>query len=141
MAQTSLDQKRLIQLARFLVVGLAGTAAYLVLAFLLRSTGIAVFWSHAVASAISLAVSYFGQKIFTLGIAGDHARRGARFLAATALLVVVQSLLVIGLDAARAPDHIIFLASTAFYPPASYLIHTFWTFRRTVAESLSAQRD
>lgn len=119
-----------MQLARFALVGVGGTLLYAVIALSLKAWGLPVFACHAVASAISLVVSYFGQKIFTFGIAGDHARRGARFFVATAILVVLQSSLVIALGQLDVSSNLTLIASTLFYPPASYLMHTFWTFRK-----------
>ncbi len=124
-------RERILQSARFLVVGIAGTALYAALAFGLKWTGMPVFWAHAIASAVSLVASYYGQKIFTFQISGDHARRGPRFIIATGILVTVQSGMVFLMDGLGLDPNITLTASTLFYPPSSYLIHTFWTFRKS----------
>lgn len=119
----------LSRVVRFAIVGVAGTLLYASLAFGLEFSGVQVFFAHAVASGISLAASYLGQKIFTFGIRGQHRQMGTRFAVATALLVATQSILVLSLDHAGIDPSIVLLASTLFYPPASFLLHTFWTFR------------
>ena len=119
----------LSRVVRFAIVGIAGTLLYAGLAFGLEHAGVPVFFAHAVASAISLAASYLGQKIFTFQIRGQHREMGARFVIATALLVSTQSAIVFVLDQAGVDPRIVLLISTLFYPPASFILHTFWTFR------------
>lgn len=119
----------LSRVVRFAIVGVAGTLLYATLAFGLEYGGVPVFWAHIVASAISLAASYLGQKIFTFQIRGQHRQMGTRFLIATALLVATQSALVYVLDRAGVEARLVLMASTLYYPPASFLLHTFWTFQ------------
>lgn len=114
---------------RFAAVGVAGTLLYAVLAFGFNAGGLPIMVSHGVASALSLIASYFGQKLITFRISGEHVKRGSRFFVATALLVTVQSTMVFVLDRVGVPQNLTLLISTLYYPPASYLIHTFWTFR------------
>lgn len=117
------------KLVRFGLVGVGGTLLYAGLAFLLEGAGMPLFWAHAMASAISLAASYLGQKILTFNIRGRHREMGARFALATAGLVLVQSIGVFLLAQSGINAQLTLLASTLFYPPASFLTHTFWTFR------------
>lgn len=117
------------KMLRFGLVGVLGTLLYAGLAFGLQHGGIPVFWAHVFASAISLAASYAGQKVFTFGVRGQHRAMGLRFAIATAGLVTVQSALVFALSRCGLPAHQVLLASTLYYPPASFLTHTFWTFR------------
>jgi putative flippase GtrA len=124
-----------VQTLRFLVAGLAGTAIYAGCAFGLAGAGVSVLWAHSIAYIASILASYFGQKIFTFQIRGDHRRNGPRFVIATIALAATQFALVAGLNAARLPETWTLLASTLFYPPASFLVHTFWTFRTPVRPS------
>ncbi|MFH1518463.1 MAG: GtrA family protein [Pseudomonadota bacterium] len=118
------------RILRFAIVGIGGTLLYAGLAF----GGLALGWplmiAHTVAYAISLFASYLGQKIFTFGIRGEHRRNGTRFMIATVILASIQALLVWGLDSLGVPEKLTLLASTLYYPPASFLLHTFWTFRK-----------
>lgn len=116
-------------LIRFGFVGALGTLLYAGLAFALEGAGAPLYWAHAVASAISLIASYLGQKVVTFGIRGQHRKMGVRFILATAMLVSIQSALVVFLSRSGLAPQLILLASTFFYPPASFLMHTFWTFR------------
>lgn len=114
---------------RFGLVGVLGTLLYAGVAFGLERAGLPVFSAHVLASAISLAASYVGQKIFTFNVRGQHRKMGFRFAVATAGLVAVQSTIVFVLSRSDVPPQLVLLAGTLFYPPASFLIHTFWTFR------------
>lgn len=134
-------REQLMQLLRFLIVGLAGTALYALLAFGLIWIAAPLFLSHAIASVISLIASYFGHKSFTFQIAGDHARRGPRFILATVMLVTAQSGLVLLLDRFGLDPNLTIAASTLFYPPSSYLLHTLWTFRRSEPVQINNASD
>lgn len=119
----------LSKVIRFAFVGVLGTLLYAGIAFGLEYAGFPVFWAHVIASGISLLASYIGQKTFTFGVYGQHREMGLRFTLATAGLVATQSVLVFGLSWAGVESHIVLLISTLFYPPSSFLVHTFWTFR------------
>ena len=114
---------------RFAGVGLIGSAIYAGLAFGSVVAGLDILFAHTIALTISLLASYVGQKIFTFGVRGGHQRTGPRFAIATAGLVSVQYLLVLGFQAVGPSDYVTLWVSTLFYPPASFLIHTFWTFK------------
>lgn len=114
---------------RFTMVGLLGTVVYAVLALTFTRVGLPIMHAHTVALIISLSVSYAGQKIITFGIRGDHRRSGPRFFLATALIVFVQYTIVYLLNKTPLSNEIIVLISTVYYPPASFFIHNFWTFK------------
>jgi putative flippase GtrA len=118
------------RILRFLIVGGTATAVYFGLALAASSAGLAVEISHLIAFAVSIVVSYFGQKLFTFRVQGEHARNVTRFAIATAGISTLQFLLVAGLNAVRIDRVLIFLASSAFYPAASFLVHSYWTFRQ-----------
>jgi len=126
----------LTRVLRFAAVGVMATLLYAALAFGLEASGLAVFHAHIIASGISLIASYLGQKIFTFGVRNQYRKTGVRFAAATALLVCTQSAIVLLLDRYGVSPGLVLLTSTLFYPPASFLIHNFWTFRtaRTAAQ-------
>lgn len=122
-------RESMYQLARFILVGLSGTLVYAGVAYGLLWNGADTIIAHAAGTAISLAVSYLGQKIFTYQIAGRHKEAGVRFIAATAIVMTAHAALVFLLNSAGINANLVLLAGILFYPPASYLIHTFWTFR------------
>lgn len=119
----------LTRVMRFAAVGVMATLMYAALAFGLEASGMAVFHAHGIASGISLIASYLGQKIFTFGVRSQYRKTGLRFAAATAFLVCAQTAIVLLLDQFGSSPGLILLTSTLFYPPASFLLHNFWTFR------------
>lgn len=118
-----------METARFACVGLAGTAIYAIFAYGGLWSGWSAFWAHVLGSIVSLVFSYAAQKIFTFRIRGDHKRSAPRFVIATIIIVVLHTALVWILDHLGVAPRITLLAGILFYPPASYLLHKFWTFR------------
>lgn len=128
-----------MRLARFALVGVAGTLVYLGVALGAVALHVDVRIAHWIAFAVSQVVSYVGQKIFTFGVRGQHRRTGARFLVAMAGLATGQFLLVLGLNAMHVDPRLTVIASTAYYPFASLIVHSLWTFR--TEKPRSAQED
>ncbi len=124
------SRQRILEALRFAAVGLSGTAAYAAIAYGAIWSGLGAFPAHLLASFLSLIFSYAGQKIFTFRIRGDHRRSGARFAFATAFVVALHTGLVWVLNHFGLTKEFTLLAGILFYPPASYFMHTFWTFRR-----------
>ena len=120
---------RILEVLRFAAVGIAGTLMYAIVAFAGVGLGAKAFPAHVIASASSLVFSYAGQKIFTFRIKGGHRRLGPRFVIATLIVVALQTLIVWTLSRIGVSADLTLLAGIVFYPPASYIIHTFWTFR------------
>ncbi len=88
--------------------------------------------AHVVASVISLAASYIGQKIYTFEARDQNRKYGARFLIATTLIAGSQFLIVLGLsEYTDSSDFLILFVATVYYPATSFLIHSFWTFKQT----------
>ncbi|MEM9150719.1 MAG: GtrA family protein, partial [Cyanobacteria bacterium P01_F01_bin.3] len=111
------------------------TLLYAVISFAGVFFGLSAVMAHIIAYAISVAVSYFGQKSYTFGIQSQHRQFGPKFIIATAFLAGSQFLLVYGLATySTLQDYFILSLSTLYYPPASFLVHTFWTFKRRVSE-------
>jgi putative flippase GtrA len=133
---------RLSRLVRFVLVGLVGTGTYFALTMGLVLAGQPIEIAHIAGYAVSIVVSYLGQKIVTFGIRGQHRRSGFRFLLATAGIAAVQYGLILvlaryGLDARMAV-----VVSTFYYPVASFLVHTLWTFRMApVAAEIAGPAD
>lgn len=125
-----LDQAFLAKVIRFAIVGLLGTIVYALIAFAMTRSGLPIITAHTVALIVSLIVSYTGQKIFTFGIRGENRRLGPRFFLATGAIVIVQYVLVISLSYAQLSSDLIVLISTLYYPPTSFLVHNFWTFKK-----------
>ena len=125
---------RRAQILRFLVVGGTATSVYFFLALAGVGAGLSVEAAHILAFAVSIVVSYFGQKLFTFRVQGEHVRNVARFAIATAGISILQFLCVIGLNAMHLDKVLIFLASSVIYPVSSFIVHSTWTFRQTRAE-------
>lgn len=113
----------------FLIVGLAGTAAYAIIGYSMIALGADVMVAHIAASVLSLIFSYLAQKIVTFKVRGMHRRIGPRYAIATAILLVLQVIIVGILNALDVQDTFNLLAIILFVPPASFLIHNFWTFK------------
>jgi putative flippase GtrA len=124
------DSGAVARLVRFVAVGLVATATYLGLSLALTGAGWSVEAAHVVALVISLIVSYAGQKLFTFQVSGNHRRFGVRFVIATAGIVATQFALVSGLKSAGFGSMVIFGISSLYYPVASYVAHSLWTFRQ-----------
>ena len=120
----------LLRLLRFGAVGGAATLIYFAAAMAARWVGAGLLTAHATAFAVSTLASFLGHKLITFQVKGETARTGARFGLATAAIALAQGGLVHLLGAAGAGDLLIFLASSLFYPAASFLTHWLWTFRR-----------
>jgi putative flippase GtrA len=121
--------QRTKEIIRFGLVGLTGTLIYAAIAYGLSWNGVPVLYAHIIGTAVSLVASYLGQKLFTFRVRGGHRRAGVRFVVGTAIVVAGQSLVVWLLDQSGFRPDLALLAGIVFYPPASYLIHSFWTFR------------
>lgn len=119
------------------MVGIVGTTTYFGMALGLVSIGAGVTLAHCTAYVVSQLVSYLGQKNFTFRVRGQHARISVRFLTAMAFLAVAQFLVVLGMRALAFGPTLTFLASSVFYPAASWVLHTTWTFRP--AKAITAQ--
>lgn len=113
---------------RFGAVGLSATVIYFVLGWCLNRAGLVIEWASLMALGITLFYSYWAQKRFTFAVTGRHRRFGPRFAVATAVLVAGSQLVVWALDEAGLPPAQALLGVSVFYPVASFLIHTFWTF-------------
>lgn len=117
---------------RFAIVGMAATSLYLGLAYLGVFLGGHVILVHVMAYGISMLASYFGQKIYTFGIAQQHRAYGPRFVLANVFLTATQFMIVAGLSAySQLSDYVVLTLGAVYFPAASFLIHTFWTFRTT----------
>ncbi|MEM9412115.1 MAG: GtrA family protein [Planctomycetota bacterium] len=125
-----MSQDFVVKAIKYGMVGILATVAYAALGLFLTYTGSPLFLAHTIALVVSLGLSYIGQKVFTYGIRKDHRRVGTRFVIATTLIVVGQYALVYSLNLARLSDSLTILISTIYYPPTSFLVHTFWTFTK-----------
>lgn len=116
---------------RFGVVGLSCTAIYVAIALAVLQTGASLTVSHIAGYVVSIICSYVGQKAFTFRVRGRHRRSTWRFAVATGCIALAQYLLVLSLDNAAISSQLVLIASAVFYPIASYLVHSAWTFRET----------
>ena len=133
---------RLSRLVRFVLVGLVGTGTYFALTMALVLAGQPIEIAHIAGYAVSIVVSYLGQKIVTFGIRGQHRRSGARFLFATACIAAVQYGLIFVLAHQGVDGRMVVVLSTLYYPVASFTVHTLWTFRMPpVAADIAGPAD
>lgn len=128
--KTSLTRDFIQRAMRFGLVGILATIIYAIIAFGGVHFGLSAVTAHIIGYVISLAASYYGQKSFTFDIQSQHREYGPKFIIATIFLAGTQFLLVYGLaNYTQVQDYIILAISTVYYPPASFLVHTFWTFK------------
>lgn len=113
---------------RFGAVGLSATALYFVLGLILRRGGLTIEWASFCAQTLSILYSYIAQKRFTFRLIGRHQRFGPRFVVSTILLVTLAQILVWSLDEFGVRGEAALAANAVFYPVASFLMHTSWTF-------------
>jgi putative flippase GtrA len=120
-----------LRLSRFVLVGIASTALYAVLAFTFeRAEGIGATGASILAFALAAVFSYAGHKYVTFVSGGAHRLELPRFLALTAAGLTVVSLLpailtgLFGLPAA-AP----FLLACVVIPVVNYVVLGKWVFR------------
>ena len=124
----------LMRMVRFVVVGGTATAIYFFLALACVAMGLGVEAAHVVAFVVSIVASYFGQKLVTFRVKGRHRRNASRFVIATAGIAAVQFGLVAYLKFMNLDPFFIFLVSSLYYPIASFIVHSLWTFRQTPSE-------
>ncbi|ACT60872.1 GtrA family protein [Hirschia baltica] len=117
------------KLIRFVLVGGVNTLLYLGLAIGFHEFGLSLDLSHALALFLSLVTSYLGHKIFTFEVKGQHKKSGFRFVIATILIMLTQYGLIVLLKQTHLAANLILLASSAYYPISSFIIHNCWTFR------------
>ena len=119
------------QWLRFVAVGVFTTAIYLVVSVGLSSWPLHVpQWAASLAGfAVSFMVSYLGHLNFTYRAEPDHLRYGLRFALGTSALIAGFSALSQYLNTHFHIGHLwsnVFVA--IFFPPSSFLLHTFWSF-------------
>lgn len=124
------DREQRYRLLRFIVVGLAGTLIYYVTALLGASWGLTIEAAHWLGFAVSIVFSYLAQKAVTFRVKGEHRRSVSRFVIATAVIAGTQFLVILGLRLFLLDPAILFAISSAYYPVASFIIHSLWTFKR-----------
>ena len=114
---------------RFGIIGVCATGVYYVTALLGLRAQLTVEISHVLAFAVSIVVSYLGQKMFTFRVRGEHRRSAWRFAIATGVIAGTQFLVVLGLQKLALDPAVLFAISSVYYPIASFFVHSFWTFR------------
>ncbi|MEM6549702.1 MAG: GtrA family protein [Pseudomonadota bacterium] len=120
----------LAKVMRFGIVGISATALYFALAWSMHRAGLVVEVASLIAQIISLIYSYYAQKRFTFGVAGEHKRFGPRFFVATLAILASAQTLVWFLDEQGVAATHTLLINSIYYPAASFLVHTFWTFAK-----------
>ena len=124
------DAHWVLRTLRFAAVGSAATILYLSIAYLGVYLGGEAIQIHVVAYLVSVLASYIGQKFYTFGIVDQNRKYGARFILANLALMMTQLALVIALDLySPLNGYAVLTFSALYFPAASFLIHTFWTFR------------
>jgi putative flippase GtrA len=117
------------RLGRFAIVGGVSSALFLLLSYALPVAGLPAFIASLVAYAVSLAVAYVGQRVWTFGARHTHRHALPRYLTlqlacalATALLAEV---LIVGFGLSPLAMSI---ATTIFAAVVSYAGTWFWVF-------------
>jgi putative flippase GtrA len=71
---------RIVELARFALVGSGATLLYGAIGLVLLHAGMAATSSSVIAYCLAGALSYCGHKFFTFGSQGEHAKEAPRFV-------------------------------------------------------------
>lgn len=119
------------QAARFVVVGAAATATHLSIGLLLAERlGLAPFWANLSAFAAAVFVSYFGNLVWTFGLAEEGLGRLPRFVViALAGLAVNQSIVFATVDVAGWSYRVALVIVVLAVPALTYLASRHWVFR------------
>ncbi len=127
------DTKRTLaaRAGRFGLVGVAATLGYLAIASGLEyATDLPSALINAVGLGASLLLSYAGHYYFTFNARSSHVRKGALFALSTAAIVISAMAVQHLAQRLIASPYISYLAVTAYYPFASFVVHNLVTFRR-----------
>lgn len=120
------------RILRFGLVGIAATSSYLLLMNMLLRPFLAQHAAigNSLALGTSVAISYVGHKAFTFRSTNPVHQDLPRFLISTAIAVAACSLL---FSVMVRQDFGVTTSSVcvaALYPLLSFVLHSFWTFRR-----------
>ena len=117
---------------RFIVSGIAATASYLVITVLLMAPPLRLepVLASALASGISILVSYAGHHSYTFERKGRHGFYFPRFIAVTVLLFLLSTMSMYVFTRVIPTDPVyVAIAVTVAYPIASYLLNLLWVFK------------
>lgn len=117
------------RVVRFTMVGGTVTVLYVLLGWLLHAGGMPIVAASFTAQVATIVLSYFAQKAFSFGIAGQHLHYGPRYALAIVALVVSAQGVVWLVDAAGAGPEAALLANAIYYPAASFLLQFLWVFK------------
>lgn len=120
-------------MARFILVGIGATLAYLGASLLLLDRGIAPRVANLLAFAVGTATSYLGHYFFTYRSDGSHRKLGSRFVLVTLGLVALCAALHHFALLLGAAPRVAALFVTLAYPPLSFALNHFWAFGRGTA--------
>jgi putative flippase GtrA len=126
---------KLRQAARFAVVGGAATATHLCVGLLLAETvGLEPFWANLWAFAAAVLVSYFGNLVWTFGMASEGLGRLPRFVAlALCGLAANQAIVFIAVSLAGWNYRMALAIVLLVVPVLTYLGSRQWVFRAAAA--------
>ncbi len=126
---------RLRQAARFAVVGGAATATHLCVGLVLaESLGVAPFWANLCAFAAAVLVSYFGNLVWTFGMASEGVGRLPRFVALALCGLAVNQAIVFAAVTLAGWNYRVALAIVLLVVPIlTYLGSRQWVFRVAVS--------
>ncbi|MBZ8134520.1 GtrA family protein [Afifella sp. IM 167] len=117
-------------LVRFIVVGLAVTALYLVLVLALHGAGVGARLASVVALAVTWGASYLAQGKITFRAEDLGLRPVLRFAAMSALGLAIAQGLTIGIyEVLALPLWLAALAVCIAIPLTNFLLMNFWVFR------------
>jgi putative flippase GtrA len=117
---------------RFILIGIGATATYFGITVLLISSPIQLepVLASAIASTVSILVSYIGHHRYTFNRQGRHDFHFPRFIAVTTFLFL-SSTMAMYVYSHVVPTEPLYVASAiaVAYPIASYLLNLLWVFK------------
>ncbi len=122
---------KLRQAARFAVVGGGATATHLCVGLLLAETlDLAPFWANLCAFTTAVLVSYFGNLVWTFGMASEGLERLPRFVALALCGLAANQAIVFAAVTMAGWNYRVALAIVLLVVPVlSYLASRQWVFR------------
>ena len=117
---------------RFILSGIAATITYLAVTLLLVSSAVRLepVIASALASGVSILVSYVGHHSYTFERSGQHGFYFPRFIIVTSVLFLLSTAGMYVFTRVIPTDPLyVVIVITAIYPVASYLLNLLWVFK------------
>lgn len=115
---------------RFVLAGLAATASYFLFYFAMLWGQMAPELANAAALFASAVISYLLHYSFTFQADTAHVVSGFRFVVVNGIAIVLGICLHAVVTAAGGSPAVAAVLTALCYPPTTFVLHHFWTFRR-----------